>query len=141
MVRTTFPAEHRTVDAHAQVRAQENPIVQTLDATRFLVLGEGLAAGMTNFSLTEHEQRESFPAQVARQMAVHFPQPLFQAPGLGDAPGFPSLPVRLPIEYQTTVLTEFPPPTPFANLSVPGLTLAEALTRRPVAPNQRSLTA
>ena len=59
--------------------------MKTLDATRFVVLGEGLAAGLTNFSLFDDDQRESFAAQMARQMKVDFPQPLFQSPGLGAA--------------------------------------------------------
>ncbi len=105
-----------------------------LDCSRFVVLGEGLAAGMTNFSLIEVDQLESFPAQMARQMKVDFPQPLFQAPGLGDAPGFPRLPVRLPFDHQTTVLRQLPPAAPYANLSLPGMTLADALTRRPAPP-------
>jgi len=109
-------------------------LVKPLDPTRFVVLGEGLAAGMTNFSLCEHDQRESFGAQMARQMRVSFTQPLFQAPGLGDAPGFPTLPVRLPFDHQTTVLAEFPPSAAFSNLSVPGLTVAEAVSRRPRSP-------
>jgi len=104
------------------------------DPSRFLVLGEGLASGMTNFSLIESDQRESFGAQMARQMHVAFVQPLLQAPGLGDAPGFPRLPVRLPFDHQTTVLSEFPPTAPFANLSVPGLTVAESVSRRPASP-------
>ena len=108
--------------------------MKTLDATRFVVLGEGLAAGLTNFSLFDDDQRESFAAQMARQMNVDFPQPLFQPPGVGEAPGFPRLPVRLPFDQQTTVLRQFPPTAPFANLSVPGLTLADALTRRPTSP-------
>ncbi len=108
--------------------------MKNLDCTRFVVLGEGLAAGMTNFSLIEADQRDSFPAQIARQMKVDFAQPLIQGPGIGDAPGFQRLPVRLPLDHQTTVLSEFPPSQPFANLSIPGLTLSEALTRRPAPP-------
>lgn len=109
-----------------------------LDCTRFVVLGEGLAAGMTNFSLIESDQLESFPAQMARQMGVALVQPLLQAPGLGDAPGFARLPVRLPFDHQTTVLRQFPPAAKHANVSVPGLTLADALTRRPVPPVVRA---
>src|SRR5262249_8023724 len=70
----------------------------------------------------------------ARQMKADFPLPLVQAPGLGDAPGFPRLPVRVPWDQQTTVLSEFPATTPISNLSVPGLTIAEAASRRPVPP-------
>ncbi len=134
MVRTSVPVVQQVVDAHAQKQAQENRITKTLNAASFLVLGEGLAAGMTNFSLSDDDQRESFGAQMARQMKAAFPQPLIQAPGLGDAPGFPRLPVRLPFEHQTTVLSEFPPSGPIANLSVPGLTVADAVGRRPAPP-------
>jgi hypothetical protein len=134
MVRTNVPIVHQVIDAHPREHAQENRIVLKLDTARFVVLGEGLATGMTNFSLHEDDQRESFAAQVARQMKADFPQPLIQPPGLGAAPGFPILPVRVPVDHQTTVLCEFPPTTPIANLSVPGLTLAEALNRRPATP-------
>jgi hypothetical protein len=105
-----------------------------LDCSTFLVLGEGLASGMTNFSLIEADQVDSFPAQMAAQMKVRFVQPLIQAPGLGDAPGFPRLPVRLPVDHQTTVLKQFPPAEPNANVSIPCLTLSDALTRRPTPP-------
>jgi len=134
MERTANPVVHRVVEGHAQKAVQESRATRKLDAAKFVVLGEGLAAGMTNFSLSEGDQRESFGAQMARQMHVEFPQPLIQAPGLGDAPGFPRLPVLSPFDHQTTVLAELPPSAPFSNLSVPGLTLAEAVSRRPVAP-------
>ena len=108
--------------------------MKKLDSSRFLVLGEGLAAGMTNFSLIEADQLDSFPAQMARQMKVSFVQPLIQAPGIGDAPGFPRLPVRLPVDHHTTVHRQLPPTEPNANLSVPGLKLSDALNRHPAAP-------
>ena len=115
--------------------------MKKLNASGFLVLGEGLAAGMTNFSLIEADQVDSFPAQMARQMKVGFVQPLIQAPGIGDAPGFPKLPVRLPVDHQTTVLRQLPPTEPNANLSIPGLTLSDALNRRPSAPLVRKTDA
>ncbi|MEI6243817.1 MAG: hypothetical protein WCQ64_02120 [Acidobacteriota bacterium] len=106
----------------------------SLDCTRILVIGEGLAAGMTNFSLIEADQVHSFPAQLARQLKTRFVQPLLQAPGLGDAPGFARLPVRLPFDAQTTVLSQFPVTESHANVSFPGLTLADVLTRRASQP-------
>lgn len=108
--------------------------MKKLDSSKFVVLGEGLAAGMTNFSLIEADQADSFAAQMARQMKTNFVQPLIQGPGIGDAPGFPKLPVRLPVDHQTTVLAKFPPTEPFSNLSIPCLKLSDATTRRPVAP-------
>lgn len=108
--------------------------MRKLDCSNLIILGEGLAAGMTNFSLMEEDQQDSFPAQMARQMKSTLIQPLIQGPGIGDAPGFARLPVRLPFDHQTTVLKQFPPAGPVSNLSVPGLKLADALVRRPTAP-------
>jgi hypothetical protein len=104
-----------------------------LNTSRFIVVGEGLAAGMGDFSVSFETQTESFPAQMARQMQAQFPQPLVQGPGMGDAVGFASLPVRLPAFKQTTVLKPWPP-EPVSNLSVPGFTLSDALRLRPVQP-------
>src|SRR6185295_19794414 len=41
-----------------------------LSTADFVVLGEGLSAGMADFGLKEDLQRESFPAQMARQMGI-----------------------------------------------------------------------
>src|SRR5512143_3569248 len=105
-----------------------------LDTSRFVVIGESLAAGLTNFSLIEDDQRDSFSVQFARQIGEKLVTPFFQAPGLGDATGFPRLPVRVPWDMQTTVLKEFPPIEPYTNLSLPGLTASDVLTRRPELP-------
>jgi hypothetical protein len=118
-----------------------------IDLTNFVVVGEGLAAGYTNFSLQQVNQLNSFPAVMATQMQiVNFPQFLFQAPGMGNISGFPSIPVRAPGNLQDTVrLQAGPKPTgrvnaqpPFAifgfNVSIPGNKLSDALSRRPVPP-------
>ncbi|HVT60579.1 MAG TPA: hypothetical protein VHR45_19555 [Thermoanaerobaculia bacterium] len=108
-----------------------------LDASRFIVLGEGLAAGIGHFSLSEDLQSQSFPAQLARQMGVAFNQPLLQAPGAGNVPGFAARPIIVPMAPQTTVRKDFPPAPPaqwLSNLAVPGFTLADALGRRPAPP-------
>ena len=104
-----------------------------LNTGTFIVLGEGLAAGMGNFTLSEETQKESFPAQMARQMQVEFPQPLIQAPGLGNPVGFPQVPVRIPAFKQTTVLEQLSPIS-WSNLSVPGYKLSDALNLRPAQP-------
>jgi hypothetical protein len=108
--------------------------MKKLDTSRFLVIGEGLAAGMTNFSLIEDDQRDSFSVQMARRIGEKLVTPFFQAPGIGDAPGFPRLPVRVPWDMQTTVLSPFPPVEPYTNLSLPGLTASDVLARRPEIP-------
>ncbi len=99
-----------------------------------VVLGESLAAGLVNFSLQEDDQRRAFPLLVARQLGVTCATPFFQPPGVGEATGFPSLPVLIPHEGQTTILTARPTEAEFDNLSIPGLSLAEAVERRPRAP-------
>jgi hypothetical protein len=104
-----------------------------LDTTTFIALGEGLAAGMGNFTLSAETQRNSFPAQMARQMQTRFAQPLMQAPGIGNPVGFAHLPVLVPAFLQTTVLDELPPP-PASNLAVPGFMLSDALNLRPAQP-------
>ena len=114
----------------ALARAQES----FFDPTNFVVMGEGLAAGMADFGLRSVYQEKSFPAQMAQQMDVAFPQPLIQGAGIGSAPGFPSLPVRLPGPDQGAVRKDFPPQLFVFNLSVPGFRVSDALTRRPTPP-------
>jgi len=104
-----------------------------LNTTTFVVLGEGLAAGMGDFTLTDETQVDSFPAQMARQMQARFPQRLIQAPGIGNPVGFAELPVIVPVPMQTTVLDQLPP-APINNLSVPGYRLSDALNLRPSQP-------
>jgi len=104
-----------------------------LNPSSFVVLGEGLAAGMGDFSLSSDTQVYSFPAQIARQMGVAFPQRLIEPPGLGNAPGFASLPVIVPSPLQTSVVDQIPPRRP-RDLSVPGFTVADAVRRRASQP-------
>lgn len=105
-----------------------------LDPTNFVVLGEGLAAGMADFSLKDVFQEKSFPNQMATSMDVAFPQPLFEGSGVGNVPGFPALPVRYPGPGQGSVRKDFPPQLFIFNLSVPGFHLADAIGARPSRP-------
>src|SRR5688572_21689910 len=109
-----------------------------LETTTSGGFGEGLAAGMADFSLRDVYQAESFPALVAKQVGTAFPQPLIQPPGIGSAPGFTQLEVTVPALGQNTVRVVHPGsivPSLFVfNLSVPGMKLADAISRRPVRP-------
>ena len=105
----------------------------SLNTSSFVVLGEGLAAGMGDFTLSEVTQRESFPAQMARQMQTDFSQALIQEPGICYPIGFTRPPVLVPQPLQSTVFDRIPP-VPVRNLSVPGLRIKEALELRPVQP-------
>ena len=111
--------------------AQQSP---KLDTTSFVVVGEGLAAGIADFALRDVYQKKSFPAVMAQQMGTAFPQPLIQPPGIGSVPGFPVLPVAIPGPWQTSVRTPFPPPLFVFNLAVPGHHLDDAMNLRPVPP-------
>src|SRR5579864_4618138 len=103
-------------------------------ASTFVVLGEGLAAGVGHFSLTEEIQPWSFPALVASQLGTLFHQPLMQAPGLGNAYDRQA-PAIVPDLLQTTVRTDFPGAEhALNNFSVPGLTARDALKLRPRSP-------
>jgi len=104
-----------------------------LNTSRFVVLGEGLAAGVDDFSLNTESQVWSFPAQMARQMSADFSQRLIQAPGIGNFVGYASLAVRVPAPMQSTVIEQLPP-QPVSNLSVPEFRLEDALALRPVQP-------
>jgi hypothetical protein len=104
-----------------------------LDTSCFVVLGEGLAAGFGDFTLSDETQAGSFPAQMARQMRAEFPQPLIEPPGICNPVGFAQLPVIVPVPMQTTVLDRLPPKV-VHNLSVPGYRLFDALNLRPTQP-------
>jgi len=118
---------------------------QTLDTTTFIVVGEGLAAGMANFGLSSVMQSKDFAALLAAQMNTGMEQPLMQPPGIGDVVGYPGQEVQVQKypqgsvrqTYLPTDLTKAPistPPLFVTNLSVPGLTLNDSVTMRPVAP-------
>ena len=57
-------------------------MTRNLDTQTFVVLGEGLAAGVGHFSLTEDVQEWSFPALAAEKLGATFDQPLLEAPGV-----------------------------------------------------------
>ena len=104
-----------------------------LNTSTFIALGEGLAAGMGDFSLSDESQKYSFPAQMAQQMGATFDQPLIQPPGVGQAIGFAPWSVIVPSPLQSTVLDQIPPDPP-SNLSVPGFSVSDALRLRPRQP-------
>jgi hypothetical protein len=118
---------------------------QTLDTTAFVVMGEGLAAGMGNYGLSSVLQNQDFAALVAGKMHTGIEQPLMQPPGIGDVVGYPGQEVQVQKYpqgsvrqfYLPTDKTKDPiqtPPLFVTNVSVPGLTLNDSVTMKPVAP-------
>ena len=132
--REAFPAVSEDSPAPRKVAPSSKPFDSgSLNVTRFVVLGEGLAAGMGDFSLASDRQAFSFPAQLAHQMRTAFPQRLIEPPGIGNAPGFAALPVIIPSPLQTTVVDRIPPDRPF-DLSIPGYTVHDSIHRRVTLP-------
>jgi hypothetical protein len=124
---------------------QERAQAQKLDTTTFVVMGEGLAAGMSNYGLSSVMQSKSFPALIAAQMGAGFEQPLIQPPGIGDVVGYPGQEVRVQAYPQGSVRQFYLPTDPtkdpilapplfVQNVSVPGQTLSDSMTLRPVPP-------
>jgi hypothetical protein len=108
---------------------------QTLDTTQFVVIGEGMAAGMADFALRDIYQKASFPAQMAAQMKTAFPMPIIQSPGMsGGTPGFNTLPAGMPFTLQGAGRNDFPPQLFVFNLAMPGATVSDALNLRPAPP-------
>lgn len=139
--REVLGSEAREATPSAAVSEPEEPAERPaaersgdLDTRTLVVLGEGLAAGFGDFTLAAEFQRESFAAHLGAQMGRDFTQPLIESPGIGNAPGFPSLPIVVPALMQTSALNEFPPARAPQNLSVPGFRVADASRLRPVAP-------
>lgn len=108
---------------------------QKLDTTQFIVVGEGLAAGMADFQLRDVYQNKSFPAVMANAFNTAFPMPILQSPGLpGGAPGFTPLPPIAPGNQQGTLRNDFPPNLFVFNLSIPGFKVSDSLNIPPSVP-------
>ena len=111
---------------------------QKFDPTNMIVIGEGLAAGVADFSLKDIYQKKNFGARLGEQMNVAFPQPIMQGVGVGNIPGFAEMPVRTPGPGQGAVRADFPPQLFIFNLSVPGYKLTDTFGRRPATPVVRN---
>jgi quinol monooxygenase YgiN len=127
------PAGPPSSQCRCTEKKEPSGLAAKLKMAPFVVLGEGLAAGMSNFSLSQDMQQFSFPAQIARQMGVNLVQPLMEPPGIGSAIGFDSWAGIVPSPLQSTVLQQLPP-DPISNLSVPGFTVSDAVHTRPRQP-------
>ena len=127
--------QSRVVDGVADALAGgERKPAGRFDAETFVVLGDGLAAGMGHFSLVASAQATSFPALLAQSLGTRFEQPLLQPPGLGDVIGLEARAPIVPDLGQTTVRDPLPSRSHLGNLSVPGLAVRDALRRRPRSP-------
>ncbi|MEQ1830577.1 MAG: hypothetical protein ABL921_31785, partial [Pirellula sp.] len=132
-------AEERSATAiRPQTSTRERPKVHPsdlgrLDVSTLVVVGEGLAAGVGDFSLSSELQAMSFPAQLARHLDTELKQPLFEAPGIDCSHTCRSSNLRFPDLKQTTVYMDYPP-TSYGNLSIPGFLVGDCLRLRPRPP-------
>jgi lysophospholipase L1-like esterase len=105
------------------------------DLSRFVVVGDSLAAGYMNDSLLDAQQLGSFASLIAAQAGEDLPLPLIAAPGIPNVivsvdPGPPPIIVRAPGVSTGRV----DPAVQAMNLAVPGHTVHDALVTRPSFP-------
>lgn len=111
---------------------------QGANFTRFVALGDSLAAGFISGGLAIHPQERSVPALVARQAGVtDFQMPLISMPGIppllaiqGFAGGTP---IIAPRSSQPGAPLNLNLPRPYNNLAVPGFDVSDL--RRTVTGN------
>lgn len=102
------------------------------DFTRFVALGDSLAAGFVSGGLELHTQERSVPALVARQVGItDFQMPLISDPGIppllaiqGFAGGTPLI---APRSNQPGAPINLNLPRPYDNLAVPGFDVGDVL--------------
>jgi hypothetical protein len=103
------------------------------DLSRLVVAGDSISAGVQNFSLEEHQQIHGYASVLARKAGVTLILPLVPYPGAPNTLELTSLnpltivpvPGALPFPPRVNPLEQ---PT---NVSVPGVTLGQALTVLP----------
>lgn len=91
----------------------------------FVVVGDSLSAGFQNFSLNDTGQPHGFAAVVASQAGASLPLPLFSYPGI--PPALTLLPTGQIVRAAGIGARENPSVQTY-NLSVPGFTVANALS-------------
>lgn len=106
-----------------------------VDWSRLVVVGDSLSAGVQNFSLLDVQQPNGYASLLAKQVGTDLTLPLVSFPGLPNVlelvnPGPP--PVIEP-DPSTTIPMRENPTVQNTDVSVPGITLNQALTVRPVA--------
>jgi hypothetical protein len=107
------------------------------DLSRFVVMGDSLSAGVQNFSLLYSQQPNGYGSLIAEQANTPLPLPLVPYPGApnvlqlvsgGPPPGPP--PVIEPAPGTLLFPRLNPLQQPF-NISIPGITVSDAITMRP----------
>lgn len=101
--------------------------------SRLVVVGDSLSAGVENFSLLDSQQPHGYASLIAQQAGVPLTLPLVPYPGAPNVLQLKSLEPVPDVEPAPGTLL-FPRDNPLVqpfNVSVPGVTLNQALTLRP----------
>ena len=102
--------------------------------SRLVVVGDSLSAGVQNFSLLDSQQPHGYASVIARQAGTLLFLPLVPYPGAPNVLQLESLGPPPVIGQAQGSLPPIPRDDPFllpTNVSVPGITVAQALTMRP----------
>lgn len=101
--------------------------------SRLVVVGDSLSAGVENFSLLDSQQTHGYASLIAQQAGVPLTLPLVPYPGAPNVLQLESQgppPVVQPAQGTLLYPRDNPLVQPF-NVSVPGVTVNQALTLRP----------
>jgi lysophospholipase L1-like esterase len=112
--------------------AAVRPAAAQTNFSRYVSIGDSLAAGVESASLVETHQLRSVPALIARQAgAADFQQPLVSEPGIPPELTLVTLvpaPLLAPKAATAGEPKNLALPRPYNNLAVPGATLNDALS-------------
>jgi GDSL-like Lipase/Acylhydrolase len=104
------------------------------DLSRLVVVGDSISAGVQNFSLLDTQQPNGYAALIAAQAGVPMTLPLVPSPGAPNVLQLISIGPPPTIQPASGTLPSIPRDNPTAqptNLSVPGITVQQALTLTP----------
>jgi len=107
---------------------------EKVDLSRFIVVGDSLAAGFQNYSLLSTQQVNGSANLVAQQAGTLLDLPLVPYPGIPNVLTLVSAgppPVVAPVPDPPPAFPRINPATQATNLAVPGHTLADAIFTRP----------
>ncbi len=107
---------------------------EKVDLSRFIVVGDSLAAGFQNYSLLATQQVNGPANLVAQQAGIPLDLPLVPYPGIPNVLTLVSAgppPIVAPVPDPSPAFPRINPATQATNLAVPGHTLADAIFTRP----------
>ncbi len=103
------------------------------DLSRLVVAGDSISAGVQNFSLEQDQQIHGYASVLAQQAGVPLTLPLVPYPGAPNTLELTSLnPITIvPVPGTLPAIPRVNPCEQPTNVSVPGVTLGQALTIKP----------